>query len=80
MNSSFLFACRKVSLGVFCTALLLGSYGIAHAAGWVELTSPTTSIVLGMDCASSESCIAVGVGGSISRTADAKHGLLCLLG
>lgn len=72
MNANIRFGFRKFGvLALFSVGLL--SWGVsAFAAGWVELSSPTTSLLLGMDCASSSTCIAVGVGGTIVRTSNDK--------
>lgn len=69
MNASSSLGFRKGFVGLLCGIGMLGSVGIAHAAGWVAQTSPVTNMMFGMDCASSV-CVQVGAGGTVIRSSD----------
>ncbi len=60
-----------LSVGIVMTTLFAGS-SVAHAAGWVPLTSPTTSDLSSVSCSSSSHCLAVGKSGVVVYTTNGK--------
>jgi photosystem II stability/assembly factor-like uncharacterized protein len=68
---------HRFSLGArMLVVAFMASVGLAarqtHAAGWTLATSPTSSDIFGIDCGSTDVCVAVGADGMIMRTADHK--------
>jgi photosystem II stability/assembly factor-like uncharacterized protein len=72
MIAPWFFRFRTIFAGLLCGVGLLGSAGIAQAAGWVSLSTPSSVQMFGMDCGSSSACVAVGVDGALMKTSDYK--------